>query len=363
MPGNRVSLYTTGRELFPAMASAIEDAALSINLETYSFEGSLTGRTFAELLSKKARLGVRVRLIYDSVGSIEIEPTHLTMMRNAGVQILEYHPVSPLNARGAWNKRDHRKILVCDGRVGFVGGINISDENAPADIGGGDWRDAHVRVEGPTAYDLDRLFRTVWYKETGRWFDSFGDPAAQAGSARVRVAANSEFSKRFVIREAYINALRAAKSEVNIANAYFIPGWRIRRALIKAAQRGVSVRILVPGSSDSKAVWHAMRAKYAALLAHGIRIYEWQGPMMHAKAVSVDRLWCSVGSFNLDHRSLMFNLEVNLNVLDATLASELSAQFERGVEGSREIKLDEWRQRPWMDRIAERFWSSFETFF
>ncbi|MBI3565634.1 MAG: cardiolipin synthase ClsB [Elusimicrobia bacterium] len=363
VPGNRVSLFVRGKELYPAMAEAIEDAKHTVHLETYIFEGALTGRTFAELLAKKARQGVRVRLIYDSMGSMDVDPTQVTLMRNAGVQTLEYHPVAPWRPRWAWNKRDHRKVLVCDGRVGFVGGINISDENAPADVGGGDWRDAHVRVEGPAAYDLDRLFRAVWFKQTGRWFESVGDPAAQPGASRVRIAANSELLKRFVIREAYLNALRAARTEVSIANAYFIPGWRIRRALAQAARRGVNVRVLVPGTSDSASVWYAMRAKYEYLLARGVRIYEWQGPMMHAKAVAVDRQWCSVGTYNLDHRSLMFNLEVNLNVLDRTLAEELSTQFERGLAGSREITPADWRRRPWTERWAESWWSSFDYFF
>ncbi len=363
VPGNRVALFVRGKELFPSMAEAIEGASRSVNLEMYIFEGTITARTFAELLAKKARQGVRVRLIYDSVGSMEIDPAQVTSMRNAGVQLLEYHPVAPWRPRWAWNKRDHRKLLVCDGRIAFAGGANISDENAPADLGGGDWRDAHVRVEGPTAYDLDRLFRTVWFNETGRWFESEGDPASRPGAASVRVVANSELLNRFVIREAYLNALRAAREEVSIANAYFIPTWHIRRALAQAARRGVAVRILVPGTSDSSSVWHAMRSKYDYLLARGVRIFEWQGPMMHAKAVCVDRHWCSVGTYNLDHRSLMFNLEVNLNILDRETARALAAQFERGLEGSREITLADWRRRSWMDRLAESWWSSFDYFF
>lgn len=363
VPGNKVSLYVRGQELFPAMAEAIEEARHSVHLETYIFEGAIVGRTFAELLAKKARQGVRVRLIYDSVGSLNIDPTQVTFMRNAGVQTLEYHPVAPWRPRWAWNQRDHRKLLVCDGKVAFAGGINVSDENAPADVGGGDWRDAHVRVEGPVAYDLDRLFRSVWYHQTGRWFESVGEPHKHPGTARVKVAANSELLKRFVIRQAYLNALRAARSEVSIANAYFIPSWRIRRALAHAARRGVDVRVLVPGTSDSRAVWYAMRAQYDYLLARGVRIFEWQGPMLHAKAVAVDRQWCSVGTYNLDHRSLMFNLEVNLNVLDRALARALAEQFERGIAGSREISLEQWRRRGWGERLLEQWWSSFDYFF
>ena len=363
VPGNAMSLYIRGSELYPAMTEAIQAAKHSVHLETYIFDGDHAGRAFAELLAQKAREGVRTRLIYDSVGSIDMDPALETRMRNAGVQILEYHPVAPWRTRWAWNRRDHRKILVCDGTVGFVGGMNISDENAPAEQGGGDWLDAHLRVEGPAAYDLDRLFRTVWYHQTGRWFESVGDPNVHRGPARVKVAANQELLKRFVIREGYVNALRAAREEVSIANAYFIPDWRIRRALAQAAKRGVRVRIMVPGHSDSNAVWHAMRAQYEYMLANGVRIFEWQGTMLHAKAVVVDRTWCSVGTYNLDHRSLRHNLEVNLNVMDLTLAADLAARFETGLAGSREITHADWRRRPWTERAQERFWSLFGYLF
>ena len=362
VPGNSLALYVRGKDLFPAMEAAIEKAVASVHLETYIFGGDRTGRAFAELLAKKARTGVRVRLIYDSMGSIDLDPTLETLMRNAGVQILEYHPVAPWRPSWAWNRRDHRKILVCDGRVGFVGGMNLNDENAPAETGGGDWRDAHARVEGPAARDLDLLFRDVWSAQTGRWFESAGD-AATHGPARVKIAANQELLKRFVIRKAYVNALIAAREEVSIANAYFIPDWRIRRALAHAARRGVDVRIMVPGHSDSSAVWHAMRARYDSLLTRGVRIFEWQGPMMHAKAVVVDRLWASVGTYNLDHRSLHHNLEVNLNVLDRAFAVELASQFDLGLQGSREITLADWRRRPLLERFWERVWVSFDYFF
>ncbi|HAZ08312.1 MAG TPA: cardiolipin synthase B [Elusimicrobia bacterium] len=361
--GNRLSLYTRGQDLFSAMAEAIEAARLSVHLETYIFGDDSTGRGFAALLARKAREGVRVRLIYDSVGSLDMDPSVETRLRNAGVQILEYHPVAPWRPRWAWNKRDHRKILVCDGRVGFTGGMNLCHEHAPTKLGGHDWPDAHLKVEGPAAYDLDRLFRAVWHRQTGRWFESDGRPDQAVGTARARVVGNHEILHRLVIREAYLNALRAARLEVVIANSYFIPDWRIRRALTRAAKRGVSVRVLVPGFSDVKSVWHAMRANYGPLLSRGVRIYEWQGPMLHAKAVVVDRRWCAVGSYNLDHRSLHHNLEVNLHSLDRPLAEDLTSRFERALEDSREITLEEWRRRPWVDRLLEQFFGSFEYFF
>jgi cardiolipin synthase len=362
VPGNALSLYLRGEDLYPAMAEAIDRARRTVHLETYIFGSDLTGRTFAELLARKARQGVRTRLIYDSVGSLDFDPALGTLMRNAGVQLLEYHPVAPWRPHWAWNRRDHRKLLVCDGEVAFVGGMNVSDENAPAELGGGDWRDAHVRAEGPAAFELDRLFREVWFKETGRWFESSGDPERRPGPSRVKVAANQELLRRFVIRQGYARALRAARAEILIANAYFIPDRTIRRELARAAARGVDVRVLVPGRSDIPSVWHAMRAKYASLLARGVRIYEWQGAMMHAKAVAVDRQWCSVGTYNLDRRSLRHNLEVNLNILDREFSARLARAFETALSGSREISAAEWSRRPWLDRLRERFFSSFESF-
>lgn len=361
--GNKLALYVRGKDLFAAMAEAIEAAAESVSLETYRFGGDDTGRAFAQLLARAAKRGARVRVIYDSVGSIELEPETETLMRNAGVQILEYHPVAPWRPRWAWNKRDHRKVLICDGRTGFIGGMNLCDEHAPPEEGGLDWPDAHARVEGPAARELERLFRAVWHKETSRWFECAPNAGAAAGAAAVHIVGNHEIIKRFAIRESYANALRAARSEVSIANSYFIPDWRIRRSLGHAVRRGVDVRVLVPGHSDIRSAWYAMRATYASLLARGVRIFEWQGPMMHAKAVVVDGKWCAVGSYNLDHRSLQHNLEVNLQTTDHAFAAELKRSFDLGVAGAREIKDADWKRRSMTERALESFFSSFDYFF
>lgn len=361
--GNRLTLFVRGKDLYAAMAEAIEAATEAVHLETYRLGHDETGKAFALLLARAAKRGVRVRLIFDSVGSIELPPETETLMRNAGVQILEYHPVAPWRPRWAWNRRDHRKILVCDGRVGFIGGMNLSDEHAPKEDGGLDWPDAHARVEGPAAHELDRMFRAVWHKETARWFEAHPHPASPPGGAAVRIVGNHELLKRFEIREAYANALRAAQTEVAIANSYFIPDWRIRRSLGQAASRGVSVRVLVPGISDVPSAWYAMRSTYGSLLARGVRIFEWQGPMMHAKAVVVDGKWCAVGSYNLDHRSLQHNLEANLQTTDAAFAADLLKTFELGVAGAHEITLADWTARSWVERAKERFFASFDYFF
>ena len=361
--GNKLELFVRGKDLFASMLAAIGAASESVNLETYRFGGDDTGRLFAQSLASAAKRGLRVRLIYDSVGSLELRPETETAMRNAGVQILEYHPVAPWRPRWAWNKRDHRKILVCDGKVGYIGGMNLCDEHAPVEEGGLDWPDAHARVEGPAAHELERLFRAVWHKEKGRWFNSKAPPGFTPGTAPVHIVGNHEIIKRFAIREAYANALRAAKSEVSIANSYFIPDWRIRRSLAQAAKRGVDVRVLVPGISDIRSVWYAMRATYASLLSRGVRVFEWQGPMMHAKAVVVDGKWCAVGSYNLDHRSLQHNLEANLQTTDPAFAAALKKGFDAGLKGAREIKNEEWNRRSTAERALEQFFSSFDYFF
>ncbi|PIR18545.1 MAG: cardiolipin synthase B, partial [Elusimicrobia bacterium CG11_big_fil_rev_8_21_14_0_20_64_6] len=233
----------------------------------------------------------------------------------------------------------------------------------PLDQGGLDWPDAHVRVEGPAAHELERLFRAVWHKQTSRWFEASAPFGPAPGSAPVRIVGNHDLLKRFSIRVAYLNALRAAQSRVSIANSYFIPDWGIRHSLALAVRRSVDVRVLVPGRSDIRSVWYAMRANYAPLLARGVRIFEWQGPMMHAKAVVVDGRWCAVGSYNLDHRSLQHNLEANLQTTDPAFTAELEQRFALGLAGAVEITPTVWARRSWADRALENFFSAFDYFF
>lgn len=360
--GNKLDVFLDGGEAYRAMLSAIEGARETIHLETYILRSDKTGERFAGALAAKAKTGVRVRLIFDSVGSLDIDPVFLTKLRNAGVQLCEYHPIAPWRPRWAWSRRDHRKILAVDGRVAFAGSMNITDDHAPVSEGGSDWKDAHARVEGPAAYMLDRLFRAVWFKETGRWFNLAGHPEATAGSSRVWVAANEEFIHRYRIRSAYLNALRAARRTISIANSYLLPDMPTRLALAAAARRGVNVRILVQGRTDVTAVWYAGRRTYDYLLRHGVKLYEWTGPVLHSKACVIDDEWCSVGSYNMDHFSLLRNLEVNLHILDGAFGSALGRRFEADVLASRPILLEEWRRRPLAEKAAERLFHLFSSF-
>ncbi|MDD5657834.1 MAG: phospholipase D-like domain-containing protein, partial [Elusimicrobia bacterium] len=323
LPGNRLRLLETGDDAFQAMLDAIASARSSVHLETYILRADATGEAFAERLIAKARQGISVRLIYDSFGCLDLDAAFLTRLRNAGVRLLEYHPVAPWRPRWGWTRRDHRKLLVVDSRLAFTGGVNICHEHAGRARGGRDWNDAHLRIEGPAAYELDRLFRGVWFRELKRSFPLGPMPDVAQDNSLVWVAANQEFLHRHRIRRAYLNALRTARREVLIANAYFLPDRAIRKALAAAARRGAAVRLLVPGRSDIPSVWNAGRATFADLLKAGVRLFEWDDSILHAKMAAIDGVWCAVGSYNMDHRTLRMNLEVNIHALDCELAGRM----------------------------------------
>ncbi|MBI4375334.1 MAG: cardiolipin synthase ClsB [Elusimicrobia bacterium] len=361
--GNKLLLLPTGGEVYRSMWEAIQSARETIHLETYILRSDKTGQRFAEHLEAKARSGVRVRVIFDSVGSLDLSPVFISRLRNAGVQFLEYHPLAPWRPRWSLVRRDHRKMLIVDSRIAFTGGVNICDDHAPIEDGGSNWHDVHVRLEGPAAFELDRFFRAVWYNETGRWFKLESPDLGTQGPSKVWAAANQEFLHRYRIRAAYLGALRAAQKEVIIANAYFVPDLRITRALAAAARRRVQVKILVQGLSDILSVWYAGRYQYDYLLRHGVRLFEWPGPVLHAKTAVVDGLWCTVGSYNLDHRSLLHNLEVNLHVLDPNFSGELKKLLESDIALSPELRLERWRRRPYADKCIERFFYLFRYFF
>jgi cardiolipin synthase len=363
LPGNALTLLSHGGTAYESMWQAIESAKETVHLETYILRSDKTGKEFSKRLQAKARAGVRVRVIFDAIGSLDIDPNFVHQMRNAGVQFLEYHPLAPWRPRWSWWLRDHRKALVVDGKIAFTGGMNISDDHAPIEKGGQDWHDMHVRLEGPAAHELDRVFRQLWFKETGRWFPLAEGPAQAQGQSKVWVAANQEFIYRYRIRAAYLNALKAARKEVVIANAYFVPDLRTRLALAAAARRGVEVKVLLPGKSDVPSVWYAGRYEYDYLLQRGVRIYEWPGPVLHAKCAVVDGEWSSVGTYNLDHRSLLANLEVNFNVMDPAFAATLADQLKRDISQSPELQLSAWRKRPVQEKIVERFFWIFSSVF
>ncbi len=358
-PGNRAVVLRDGGRAYPAMLEAIRGAKEYIHFETYILSADRTGRRFGEALIERARAGVQVRLLYDAVGALGLPSSFVHELNVAGVKTAVYRPVSLWRPKQVLNKRDHRKILVVDGRWGFTGGLNISDDYAAVEDGGVGWHDMHCRLEGPAVAELARLFRRGWLEARGDAFPLIEERAEEIVAAPdtifARVIGSDGRRKRKPIRRVYLHAIRQAQQTISITNAYFIPDLGIRRALVNAVKRGVQVRVVVPSTSDVPAVQWATRHLYAHLLKAGVRVYEWSGRMMHAKTAVIDEIWSTVGSCNLDHRSLNVNLEVVAIVIDRTFGRRMAEQFVLDVAESEPVALAAWRQRPWWHRPIEWF--------
>ena len=362
-PGNRFTLLRDGSETYPAMLAAIAGARQYVHLETYILHADHTGRRFAEALAGRARAGVEVRLIYDGVGSLSLPDDFLAGLGDAGVQAVPYRPIAPWRPRWGLTRRDHRKILVVDGQVGFAGGLNLGDEFAAVEEQGGGWHDLHARVEGPAVADLARLFRKTWLAAGGHPYPQGEEPAeevvATAGTAFGLAVGNEELRRRRTIRRAYLHAMKRARASIALVSAYFIPDRGIRRALANAVRRGVQVSVIVPGSSDLRSVQLASQHLFSTLLRSGVRIFQWPKRMLHAKAAVMDATFAIIGSYNFDSRSLFHNLEVVLLSVERGFGERLAEQLEADRARSREVTLSAWKQRPLWQRIGEWFWYLF----
>jgi cardiolipin synthase len=287
-------------------------------------------------------------------------------MRQAGVEVLQFRPLDPTRTL-PWklNDRDHRKIVVVDGRIAFTGGINISGAYAssstsrPGPQQGQQeaWRDTHVQIEGPVAAEFQKLFLKIWERAGGRAGDAaaqYFPPLAPSGAELVAAVATSGGDRdETTIYDTYVAAIGHASRRLWMTQAYFAPDPALRKALIAAARRGVDVRVIVPSFSDSALIFHASRADYEELLAGGVRIYEQRYAMLHAKSMVIDTALSMVGSANFDIRSFLHNNEVNAVVVGSEFAQRMEALFQRDLGDTRELQLESWRKRPWLDRIKE----------
>lgn len=361
--GNQLTVLRGGQEAFPAMLEAMAAAEKSVCLETYILEADAVGERFADVMCARAEAGVAVRLIYDAIGCLGLPQSYLQRLRHAGVEVLEYHPILPWKERFVLSRRDHRKILVVDDDTAFTGGINISRHYVPETQGGAGWHDVHCRVRGPVVLDLARLFRRVWVREGGTPYPSSPRPAsdrarsestaadtAASGRSLARVLSNRKYRKRWAIRRAYLHAINRAERTISLMNAYFLPDRGICWALRRAVARGVRARVIVPEVSDVAAVAYAAQHLYGGLLRDGVEILCWPDRMMHAKTAVIDGVWTSIGSYNLDNVSLLYNLEVALEVLDAQLGTAMDQQFESDAERCRPLSIDTWEKRSRTDK-------------
>jgi cardiolipin synthase len=365
--GNKISLLRDGPQTLAAIRKAIAAAQHHVHVETYIFSDDEIGRAFSELLIERRRAGVEVRVLYDAVGSVTTPGSFFDTMRAAGVEVREFRPLNPVRTPLTWkiNNRDHRKIVVVDGRTAFTGGINISSTYAsssaarPGPKSGLDegWRDTHVEITGPVAAQFQSLFLATWTRAGGAIAKDAPDyfPAiAPAGSEVVAaVAGDGDDAGETAIYATYLTAIQHASQRIWLTNAYFAPNKELRAAMISAAKRGVDVRLIVPGFTDSGLILHASRASFDELLSGGVRIYEQRYALLHAKTAVIDTALSMVGSANLDMRSFLHNNEVNAVIVGTAFARQLEQMFERDLKDTRELKLAEWRKRPLSDKLKE----------
>lgn len=345
--GNKVELIVDGDDCFNQFTNAIKQAKKSINLETYIFASDEVGWKIAELLVEKSKEGIEVNVIYDAVGSIKTTSQLFTHLKKNGVEVLEYHPLIPW--RKYWNItfRDHRKILVIDGQIAFVGGINISNHSAGDSFNGGNWRDTHLRIEGPAVRDIQFFFLENWYRNGGAILDNqlhFTDISTE-GKLLLMVLCTKSRRKIKPINESYLSAIKHARHSIYITNAYFIPDAKIYRALVHAAERGVDVKLILPGKTDVPVVKYASRYLYKRYLKHGIKVFEYKKNILHAKTALIDDIWTTVGSSNIDRISFKKNLELNVLILDQEFGEKMEKIFEADISNSQQITLEHYQKR------------------
>ncbi|MBL0219900.1 MAG: phosphatidylserine/phosphatidylglycerophosphate/cardiolipin synthase family protein [Myxococcales bacterium] len=358
--GCEVEVLRDGGETYPAMLTALAAATQTISIETYILAADATGERFKAVLLERAAAGIKVRLIYDAVGSFGLPASYSDELRAAGCEVVGFNPIAQWRRKFRLSHRDHRKIIVVDNVVAFTGGLNISDDYASQANAGGGWHDMHCRVTGPIVLDLARMFRRTWLRAGGSEFSPI-KPASTAppgdGPAYIRLLDNTLRRQRGTIRRTYLHVIRSARQSVLIENAYFLPDRGVRRALSRAARRGVDVRIIVPGSSDVRLIEWASLYVLRGLSKVGIKILRWRGPMMHAKTATIDSTWSTIGSYNFDAQSRFSNLEVTVEILDPATALALSSSFEQDVANCEPYDLDAWRKLPfWKKALA---WISF----
>jgi cardiolipin synthase len=353
--GNQVVTLLNGDEIFPAMLQAIGGAKKTITMETYIYWAGAIGQQFASALSERSRAGVKVHLLVDWEGSSKMDTNSVATMEQAGVEFRKFRPLRWYNL-GRVNKRTHRKLLVVDGRIGFTGGVGISDEWMGHAQDSTHWRDSHFRVEGPAVAELQAAFMENWIEVTGVVLhgDDYFPPLAPAGSMAAQLFYSSPNGGAESMELMYLLAISAAERSICISSAYFVPDAFTQDALTNALKRGVRVQIITPGKfMDKKIVRRASRSRWGDLLAAGAEMYEYEPTMYHPKVFIVDELLVSVGSTNWDPRSFGLNDEANLNIYDAEFARRQVEIFRQDLLKSQQVTLAQWRSRPLHEKFAE----------
>lgn len=371
--GNQTTLLGSAQQAFASMFAAMAGARDHINLEYFILaDVAYQGVRLSDLLLDRLRAGVRVNMIYDSFGSATTPGSFFDRLREGGAKIIAFNPIDPLEARVGWfpNDRDHRKILIVDGNIGFTGGVNLDKvyENPKSahippdgDTSRAFWRDTALRIEGPAVAELQKLFFGTWREQAGPpvYEAGYFPPLARRGVQTIRIIGSSPGNNRPLYYLSIMTAIRSARERIWLSSGYFVPPHQEREALSAAARAGVDVRIVAPSHTDVQAAVYAARADYGDLLEAGAHIFEQQDAVLHSKLAVVDGVWTAIGSSNLDRRSIVFNNEVDAIIVGRDTASQAQAILADDVQAATAIPFDSWRHRPLAERVREwkaRLW-------
>lgn len=353
--GNNLELYNTGIQTFDAVFEAINDAKHHIHLEYYIFSNDKIGNRLKNLLIKKSKDGVEVRVIVDDVGSWGLRKRFIADLRSSGVQFHSFMEVRFPRLTSKANYRNHRKILVIDGKIGFTGGVNIADRYIDGAKGIGPWRDAHLKITGDAVACMQVIFATDWYFVSGKNLTGkkYFPPFSEKSEAPVQITASGPDSDWENIGQAIFSAIATAKNKLYLTTPYLIPPDPIVSALKTAALSDVDVRIIIPGKSDAVISKWSSLSYIEELLEAGVRIYFYEAGFIHSKYIVADGIFSTLGTTNLDFRSIETNFEVNAFIYDEEFASRLEKLFLEDLKNSHEIKLSEWTNRPWHNKLRE----------
>ena len=359
--GNRIDILLNGDELFPAMIEVIRSAEKTISYAQYTYEEGSVARDFAEALAERCRAGVTVNVLLDGVGTLDMPPEYYAHLKEAGCHVATFRSLGSFAIKRA-NNRNHRRILVVDGRVGFTGGSVIGANWMGDGRTAGHWRNTDVRIEGPAVEYLQGAFVENWLEATGVVLggeDFFPRPLGPKGQVYAQVVRSSPSAGSFSLYTTFLLAISAAQHSVYLTTPYFAPDPEMLDALVQAAERRVRVVMLVPGVIDHNIIKGAEGLDFGRLLKAGVEIYEYQPALLHAKTMVIDGRWSTIGSTNFDNRSFALNYELNVVIYNASVAATLERAFADDLAHSKKIEYREWRRRGVMERLFELFVAPF----
>ena len=353
--GNKVQVLLNGDEIFPARLRAIKAARKTINFAQYVVEEGQPSEDMADALAESCRRGVRVNVLVDAVGAMSMPAPQRQRMLDAGCKVETFRPIEPLSIDRV-NNRNHRRVLVADGRVGITGGSGTSGKWSGNGRTEGHWRDTDVWVEGPVVEQLQGAFAENWLEATGEAIggaDYFPRPLERRGDVTAQAVRSSPAGGSVAMYTMFLLAVASAQRSINITNPYFVPDDRMIETLAQAARRGVKVTMILPGAIDHNLVRQASRGELGRLLRSGVQVYEYRPALLHAKTMTIDGMWATIGSTNLDRRSFALNDELNLVVYDRAVAERLESIFAQDLAESRQVTYDDWRRRGIVSKVLE----------